>query len=160
MRTGPCSAAHAPSARSAPARRRACSLDCSPDFRGVARRAYASSRITNPDARLFTGPRGGRISTAVLRDATHWDEVVTSLGHEHLRRHDLRHTGLTWFADAGVPAHVLREIAGHDSLLTTQRYLHPDMTQISNAGHALTAHLNPIRTPLTLAVQPAAGRRR
>lgn len=34
------------------------------------------------------------------------------------------------------------------------------MTQITNAGHALTAHLNPIRTPLTLAVQPAAGRRR
>ncbi|MER5556561.1 hypothetical protein ABT001_33750, partial [Streptomyces sp. NPDC002793] len=49
----------------------------------------------NPDARLFTGPRGGRISTAVLRDATHWDDVVTKLGYEHLRRHDLRHTGLT-----------------------------------------------------------------
>ncbi|WP_327271516.1 tyrosine-type recombinase/integrase [Streptomyces sp. NBC_01224] len=57
----------------------------------------------NPDARLFTGPRGGRISTAVLRDATHWDKVVTSLGHEHLRRHDLRHTGLTWFADTSPP---------------------------------------------------------
>jgi hypothetical protein len=27
------------------------------------------------------------------------------LGCEHLRRHDLRHTGLTWFADAGVPVH-------------------------------------------------------
>jgi hypothetical protein len=40
-----------------------------------------------PDARLFTGPRGGRISTAVLRDATHWDEVVSDLGLEHLRRH-------------------------------------------------------------------------
>jgi hypothetical protein len=38
------------------------------------------------DARLFTGPRGGRISTAVLRDATHWDEVVSQLGYEHLRR--------------------------------------------------------------------------
>ncbi|MFE6253234.1 site-specific integrase, partial [Streptomyces niveus] len=49
-----------------------------------------------PDARLFTGPRGGRISTAVLRDATHWDKVVTKLGYEHLRRHDLRHTGPTW----------------------------------------------------------------
>ncbi|WTK92697.1 tyrosine-type recombinase/integrase [Streptomyces sp. NBC_01508] len=49
----------------------------------------------NPAARLFTGPRGGRISTAVLRDATHWDDVVTKLGYEHLRRHDLRHTGLT-----------------------------------------------------------------
>ncbi|MFJ2901128.1 tyrosine recombinase XerC [Streptomyces sp. NPDC087212] len=37
----------------------------------------------DPDARLFTGPRGGRISTAVLRDATHGNEVVTRLGYEH-----------------------------------------------------------------------------
>jgi DNA-binding NarL/FixJ family response regulator len=74
-------------------------------------------------ARLFTSPRGGRIITAVLRDATHWDEVVTGLGYEHLRRHDLRHTGLNWMADVGVPVHVLRKIAGHGSLVTTQHYL-------------------------------------
>jgi integrase len=37
----------------------------------------------DPMARLFTGPRGGRISTAVLRDATHrtrsspsWDTAI------------------------------------------------------------------------------------
>jgi hypothetical protein len=30
-------------------------------------------------ARIFTGPRGGRITTAVLRDATHWDESSPSL---------------------------------------------------------------------------------
>ncbi|GIH50603.1 Phage integrase family protein [Microbispora rosea] len=101
----------------------------------------------NPDARLFTGPRGGRITTAVLRDATHWDEVVTRLGYEHLRRHDLRHTGLTWMADAGVPVHVLRKIAGHGSLTTTQRYLHPDMRSISEAGAALSAHLAVRRSP-------------
>ncbi|UCA51682.1 tyrosine-type recombinase/integrase [Streptomyces sp. WA6-1-16] len=45
------------------------------------------------------------------------------LGYEHLRRHDLRHTALTWFADAGAPVYVLRRIAGHGSLTTTQRYL-------------------------------------
>jgi integrase len=95
----------------------------------------------DPMARLFSGPRGGRISTAVLRDATHWDEVVTGLGYEHLRRHDLRHTGLTWMADAGVPVHVLRKIAGHGSLVTTQRYLHPDGQSIAAAGAALSAHL-------------------
>ena len=33
--------------------------------------------VREADGRLFTGPRGGRITTAVLRDATHWDEVVT-----------------------------------------------------------------------------------
>lgn len=101
----------------------------------------------NPTARLFTGPRGGRITTAVLRDATHWDEVVTTLGYEHLRRHDLRHTGLTWMADAGVPVHVLRKIAGHGSLITTQRYLHPDATSIAAAGESLTAFLNTGRSP-------------
>ncbi|MEH0416986.1 hypothetical protein QA861_05820 [Streptomyces sp. B21-083] len=37
--------------------------------------------------------------------------MVTKLGYQHLRRHDLRHTGLTWFADAGVQVHVLRRIA-------------------------------------------------
>jgi integrase len=95
----------------------------------------------DPTARIFTGPRGGRITTAVLRDATHWDEVVTQLGYEHLRRHDLRHTGLTWMADAGVPVHVLRKIAGHGSLVTTQRYLHPDAQSIADAGLALSAHL-------------------
>ncbi|QKV67508.1 tyrosine-type recombinase/integrase [Streptomyces harbinensis] len=94
-----------------------------------------------PMARLSTGPRGGCISTVVLRDATHWDEVVVRLGYEHLRRHDLRHTGLTWMADAGVRVHVLRVIAGHRSLDTTQRSLHPNMRSIENAGAAISAYL-------------------
>lgn len=55
--------------------------------------------------RLFVGPRGGRIQTGGLRDATHWDEVVTKLGYEQLGRHDLRHTGLARVADAGVRLH-------------------------------------------------------
>ncbi|MGC4891189.1 tyrosine-type recombinase/integrase [Micromonospora sp. DT227] len=110
----------------------------------IARRLDAAAE---PHSRLFTGPRGGRISTAVLRDATHWDEVVTKLGYEHLRRHDLRHTGLTWMADAGVPVHVLRKIAGHGSLTTTQRYLHPDRQSITDAGTALSAHLKARRSP-------------
>ncbi|MBL7497773.1 tyrosine-type recombinase/integrase [Frankia sp. CNm7] len=100
----------------------------------------------DPMARLLTGPRGGRISTAVLCDATHWDEVVVSLGYEHLRRHDLRHTGLTWMADAGVKVHVLQKIAGHGAITTTQRYLHPDMRSIKEAGDALTRHLRAPRS--------------
>jgi integrase len=77
----------------------------------------------------------------VLRDATHWDKVVAELGYEHLRRHSLRHTGLTWMADAGVPIHVLRRIAGHGSITTTQRYLHPDDRALGAASDALSRHL-------------------
>lgn len=95
--------------------------------------------------------------SAVLRDATHWDDVVTELGFEHLRRHDLRHTGLTWFADAGVPLHVLRKIAGHGSLTTTQRYLHPDADQITAAGAALSAHLMVLRVPRSLPLTAMAA---
>ena len=93
------------------------------------------------NARLFVGPRGGRIATAVLRDATHWDEVVTKLGYEHLRRHDLRHTGLTWFADAGVPLHRLQTIAGHTDPRITQRYLHPNIRALQNDGDLLSRFL-------------------
>jgi integrase len=103
----------------------------------------------DPEARLFTGPRGGRISTAVLRDATHWDEVVVKLGYEHLRRHDLRHTGLTWMADAGVPIHVLKDIAGHGHITTTQRYLHPDRRSVALAATTLSAHLRKHREQST-----------
>jgi integrase len=111
----------------------------------------------DPMARLFTGPRGGRISTAVLRDATHWDQVVVTLGYEHLRRHDLRHTGLTWMADAGVPLHVLRVIAGHDSLTTTQRYLHPDRRSIDLAGASLSAHLSADKTSTQMTPRIGTG---
>jgi len=50
-------------------------------------------------------------------------------------------------ADAGVPLHVLRKIAGHGSLATTQRYLHPDAQSITAAGAALSAHLSAKRSP-------------
>ncbi|WP_245672759.1 tyrosine-type recombinase/integrase [Aldersonia kunmingensis] len=104
-------------------------------------RTRIDRHANSPDARLFTGPRGGRVTTAVLRDATNWDRVVSDLGYERLRRHDLRHTGLTWMADAGIPVHHLRKIAGHGSLTTTQRYLHPDRTAITDAGALLSRHL-------------------
>ncbi|MEU0100074.1 hypothetical protein [Streptomyces sp. NPDC006267] len=56
----------------------------------------------------------------------------------------------TWFADAGVQVHVLRRIAGHGSLTTTQRYLHPDVHKITAAGAALSAHFNVLRAPRSL----------
>ncbi|WP_328903739.1 site-specific integrase [Streptomyces sp. NBC_00441] len=76
--------------------------------------------------------------------------LVAASHDQHLRRHDLRHTALTWFADAGVPVHVRRRIAGHGSLTTTQRYLHPDVHRITTAGEPLSAHFNVLRAPRSL----------
>lgn len=121
----------------------------------VARRLDAIT--DDPMARLFTGPRGGRITTAVLRDATHWDEVVTELGYSYLRRHSLRHTGLTWMADAGVPVHVLQKTAGHGCLTTTQLYLHPDVRSIELQARRSAPIWEPVSSFDTWATVPSSG---
>ncbi|WP_228407204.1 tyrosine-type recombinase/integrase [Leucobacter muris] len=87
-----------------------------------------------PGDPLLRGPRGGVLTTATVRDATKWDELVTNLGLPNLTRHGLRHTGATWLADAGVPLHVLQRILGHASIETTKGYLHPDHRHLSEAA--------------------------
>lgn len=57
--------------------------------------------------------------------------------------------GSAW-NDAGVPVHVLRRIAGHGSLSTTQRYLRPRIRKITAAEAALSAHFSALRAPRSL----------
>lgn len=58
-----------------------------------------------------------------------------------LRRHDLRHAGATWFANAGVPLHIVRDILGHASIETTKSYLHTDTTELTLAAERTNQHL-------------------
>jgi integrase len=90
------------------------------------------------DARLVTGPKGGVVTTATLRDATDWDQIVADMGLQGLVRHGLRHTALTWMADAGVELHMLQLVAGHQDPAVTSRYLHPDHSAIQEAGEAFS----------------------
>ncbi|MET0838376.1 MAG: tyrosine-type recombinase/integrase, partial [Marmoricola sp.] len=87
-----------------------------------------------PEDRLVNGPRGGVLTTATLRDATGWDQLVADLELPGLVRHGLRHTALTWMADAGVELHLLQRVAGHQDPAVTSRYLHPDTQAVLEAG--------------------------
>jgi len=93
------------------------------------------------DAPLLRGPRGGAITTAALRNAVGWDALVARLGLSGLRRHDLRHAGATWFANAGIPIHVVSGILGHGSIETTRTYLHTDTTELHKAAARMNQHL-------------------
>ncbi len=93
--------------------------------------------------RLLSGPRGGVITTATLRDATSWDQVVREIGQPGLVRHGLRHTALTWMADAGVELHILQRVAGHQDPAVTSRYLHPDVQAMLEAGASFSAWWSP-----------------
>ena len=92
-----------------------------------------------PTSRLLVGPRGGVVTTATLRDATGWDQLVNDLGLTGLVRHGLRHTALTWMADAGVELHLLQRVAGHQDPAVTARYLHPDHQAVLDVGAAYSA---------------------
>lgn len=95
-----------------------------------------------PDAPLLRGPRGGVLTTATVRDATHWDDLVKSLGFANLTRHGLRHTGATWKADAGIALHVLQEILGHQSIETNKGHLHPDHRHLAEAARQANQFLS------------------
>ena len=82
------------------------------------------------EERLVLGPRGGVITTATLRDATGWDALVTELGQPGLVRHGLRHTALTWMADAGVDLHILQRVAGHQDPAVTVVEREPHITGV------------------------------
>ena len=86
------------------------------------------------------------ITTATLRDATGWDELVDDLGLTGLVRHGLRHTALILMADAGVECTFLQRVAGHQDPAVTSRYLHPDHRAVLDVGVAYSrwwANLGP-----------------
>ena len=62
------------------------------------------------------------ISAYDLRKA--WEAARKAAGLSHVRWHDLRHTCASWYVQAGVPLLVVRDLLGHSTMATTQRYAH------------------------------------
>ena len=70
---------------------------------------------------LFTNPKTGTRYTTIK---TAWLTACRNAGLSNLRFHDLRHTFGTRAADAGVPLPAIRDVMGHRSIQTTERYAH------------------------------------
>ena len=105
-------------------------------LRPTLERLTAADRTTNgccPDLVAASSPRR-RCGTR--RTGT---SSSTELGLPALVRHGLRHTALTWMADAGVELHMLQRVAGHQDPAVTSRYLHPDLQAMLDAGAAFSA---------------------
>ncbi|MDI6943655.1 tyrosine-type recombinase/integrase [Microbacterium barkeri] len=85
---------------------------------------------------------------------------MAKLGFGNLTRHELRHTGATWMADAGIALHVLQKTLGHQSIETTKGYLHLDHRHLAEAARQATQFLSaapPEWTP-PAATDPACDR--
>ncbi len=53
-----------------------------------------------------------------------WLRIRRAAGLEHLRLHDLRHTTASWLALQGASSMVIKEALQHQSISTSQRYVH------------------------------------
>jgi integrase len=84
--------------------------------------------------RVFTQPDGQWLNYNMLSDMLAVAEQRAQLGRESEGCvHVLRHTFCSHLALAGTPARVIMELAGHHSLLVTQRYMHLAPNSAANA---------------------------
>jgi integrase len=74
---------------------------------------------------IFLGKDGHRYTSSHV--SKKFKKYLRQLGFpEEMHYHRLRDTFCTWMADAGVPPHIIKELAGHSSLHVTEGYLTPN----------------------------------
>ena len=92
----------------------------------VAQFLEANGRPTAPDGRLFRSERGGMIQPSTWYRSG--GRSVASLTPEQLatplmeRPYDLRHAGISWRLNSGVPAPDVAKWAGHSVEVLTRIY--------------------------------------
>lgn len=74
------------------------------------------------DAWLFKGSRGQPVHPRTLTRV--WATARSTIGRDDLVLHDLRHSGLTWVAQAGATTAELMRRGGHSSPVAAARYQH------------------------------------
>jgi integrase/recombinase XerD len=109
-------------------------LRCTPLRRDVVRVLQAWLRECEPgaDAPVFPGSRGGRMSEdaverLVAKHVAGARRRRPSLGPKRVTPHTLRHTAAMRLLQAGVDRSVIALWLGHESIETTQMYLHADL---------------------------------
>ena len=96
-------------------------------------RIWMAERQGTPDDLLFPSRRGGPLTRdgVAARINTHTRTAATrcpSLAHKHVTPHVLRHTCAMRLLAAGVDITVIALWLGHESIETTQIYLHADLS--------------------------------
>jgi len=112
------------------------------------------------DAALFTTSTGRRLSRDAIEHRIHHTITTAasscpSLVGKHVTMHTLRHTAAMRLLHAGVDTTVIALWLGHEQIVTTNIYLHADMTvkeaaiaKVTPPGIAVTGRYQPTDTVL------------
>ena len=70
---------------------------------------------------------------------TAWERALSKAELTDLRWHDLRHEYASRLAERGVPLSQVRDLLGHASITTTERYDNQTLTALQNAARMLVS---------------------
>ena len=98
----------------------------------VALEAWRAEQHPAPEAPLFPSSRGGRMSTdaverLVAKHARAARSTCASIAEKNITPHVLRHSSAMALREQGVDLSVIALWLGHESVETTQMYLHADI---------------------------------
>jgi integrase len=96
------------------------SIRLSPDAKAI----LVLLRPKDIDPKAFVFEPSTPRKTLVSRMRREWKNALKTSKIAKIRFHDLRHTALTRLIHKGTDIRTVKDIAGHSSLKTTQRYLH------------------------------------
>lgn len=81
--------------------------------------------------RVLSQPNGSPLTQWIVRD--HVERAARVAGIAAVGVHRLRHTFCSHLAMRGAPARAIQELAGHQDLVTTQRYMHLSPAAVQDA---------------------------
>ena len=93
-------------------------------------------KIYQPKYWLFEGEKGGQYSERSIQ-SVFTDAKIKSGVNDGVTFHGLRHSFATHLVDTGVPLHVVKDLMGHNSIKTTEVYLHLSKTYLQEVKSPL-----------------------
>lgn len=102
-----------------------------------------------PEAFVFTGPKGVPIRRGNFNTLTKWTDLVKAVDADGLHFHDLRHTGNMLAAAAGGTTRDLMARMGHDSMNAALIYQHATAQADRHIAEELDARVRVVRNAST-----------
>lgn len=94
------------------------------------------SKIISVDGYLFCKADGKKYSNDFVSKSFKKSLRKTSLD-QNIHFHSLRHSGISYMLNNGLPVNIVREIAGHSNITTTNIYSHATLDELKNAVKTL-----------------------
>lgn len=107
----------------------------------VLRQELAAIRTFSKGSFVFSNISGKPLDPSHFRNR-HWEKDLAACGIRRMRIHDTRHTYASLFMMSGGSLYELKEVLGHSSINTTERYAHLSNSHLANVRDIIKPNIS------------------